>query len=56
MGVYIELWEASELARIPKVMSFGKHKGVEIKDVPPDYKRWLKSQPDVDPYLLKALE
>jgi exodeoxyribonuclease X len=50
-----EIWEISETARIPTVMTFGKHKGTPIKDVPSDYKRWLLNQPDVDPYLVKAL-
>jgi len=49
------LWLLSEDARVPDVMSFGKHKGMAIKDVPADYKRWLLGQPDVDPYLRKAL-
>jgi exodeoxyribonuclease X len=51
-----KLWDLSEKARIPTTMPWGKHKGLEIKDVPSDYKRWLRNQPDVDPYLLKALE
>ncbi len=50
-----ELWLASEKARIPTVMTFGKHKGMAIKDVPSDYKGWLLRQPDVDPYLVKAI-
>lgn len=50
-----EIWLASEKARIPTVMTFGKHKGMAIKDVPSDYKAWLLRQPDVDPYLVKAL-
>lgn len=50
-----EVWKASEAARIPSVMPFGKHKGMAIKDVPADYKRWLLGQADVDPYLRKAL-
>lgn len=49
-----EVWNFSELARIPTVMTFGKHKGVAIKDVPGDYKRWLLGQADLDPYLIKA--
>lgn len=49
------IWLASEKARIPTVMTFGKHKGMAIKDVPSDYKSWLLRQPDVDPYLVKAL-
>lgn len=50
------LWELSESARIPEIMPFGKHKGEKIANVPPDYKRWLLSQSDVDPYLVKALQ
>ena len=50
------IWKFSEEARIPKTMPFGKHKGMPIKDVPQDYKEWLKGQPDIDEYLLKALE
>ncbi len=50
------LWHRSEIARIPTVMPFGKHKGVQIKDIPSDYKRWLLGQPDIDQYLIKALK
>lgn len=49
------LWAESERARVPTVMPFGKHKGVPIKQVPADYRRWLANQQDVDEYLLKAL-
>jgi exodeoxyribonuclease X len=49
------LWRTSELARIPTVMTFGKHKGAVIKDIPGDYKQWLLKQPDIDQYLEKAL-
>jgi len=49
------LWLASEAARIPKVMPFGKHRGIKITDLPSDYKQWMLRQPDVDPYLVKAL-
>lgn len=49
------LWQASEAARVPAVMPYGKHKGLELAKVPADYKRWLLGQPDVDPYLRKAL-
>lgn len=52
---WMELWELSEKARIPTKMAFGKHKGMLIKDLPSDYVRWLERQPDMDPYLLKAL-
>ncbi|MDV6347516.1 DUF3820 family protein [Nitrosomonas sp. Is35] len=49
------LWKHSEIARIPTVMPFGKHKGTPIKDIPADYKRWLLNQPDIDHYLMKAI-
>jgi exodeoxyribonuclease X len=49
------LWITSEITRIPTVMSFGKHKGTAIKNIPPDYKSWLLKQTDVDQYLVKAL-
>jgi exodeoxyribonuclease X len=49
------VWRLSEKARIPKVMTFGKHKGAAISEVPADYKRWLLRQPDTDVYLAKAL-
>ncbi len=50
-----ELWQQCEVARIPEIMTFGKHKGMRIADVPADYKSWLLRQPDIDPYLTKAL-
>lgn len=50
------LWQYSEAARLPKVMAFGKYKGLLIKDIPSDYRAWLLRQPDVDPYLVKALQ
>ncbi|WP_417459040.1 3'-5' exonuclease [Kordiimonas sp.] len=50
-----ELWQASEAARIPDVMPFGKHKGEPIAMVPQSYKDWLLGQSDVDEYLRKAL-
>jgi exodeoxyribonuclease X len=51
-GSWEGIWRRSELARIPIVMTFGKHKGVPIKDVPADYKRWLLGQPELDPYFI----
>lgn len=50
-----QLWQASEVARVPTTMPYGKHKGLPIAKVPADYKRWLLGQPDVDPYLVQAL-
>jgi exodeoxyribonuclease X len=50
------LWLASEDARLPRTMPFGKHKGLPIREVPADYRRWLLGQSDVDPYLRRALQ
>lgn len=52
---WANVYELSEKARVPTVMTFGKHKGMLVKNVPADYKQWLRRQSDVDPYLLKAL-
>lgn len=51
-----ELFEASEDARIPRTINFGKHRGSKIIDLPSDYVSWLLRQEDLDPYLKKALE
>lgn len=55
----IKGWKAlhayCEQARIPTIFSFGKHKGQPIATVPRDYKNWLLKQPDLDPYMEKAL-
>lgn len=49
-----ELWEISEIAKVPELMPFGKHKGLPIKGVPRDYWDWYLAQDDVDPYLVRA--
>ncbi|MGI4815879.1 MAG: exonuclease domain-containing protein [Janthinobacterium lividum] len=49
-----EVYQFSERARIPTHMSFGKHVGKPVADVPYDYRAWYARQPDPDPYLLKA--
>jgi exodeoxyribonuclease X len=51
-----DLYIASEAARIPSHMTFGKHKGVPITEIPRDYKTWLLNQDNIDSYLRKALE
>jgi exodeoxyribonuclease X len=48
------LWELSEQSRVPTVMMFGKHKGMPIAQVPPDYKAWYLRQAVVDPYVARA--
>lgn len=50
------LYKFSEIARVPKVVSFGKHKGTTISDLPLDYAQWLIKQPDLDKYLEIALQ
>ena len=50
------LFEASEAARIPEIIPFGKHKGTRIKDLPGDYVAWLLRQDDLNPYVKIALE
>ena len=49
-----DVYQFSENARVPTHMSFGKHAGRPIADVPYDYRAWYARQPDPDPYLLKA--
>lgn len=49
------IWSLSEAARIPTKMTFGKHKGMQIDQLPFSYKQWLLGQADLDPYLFKAL-
>lgn len=51
-----ELWSISEDARIPTVIGFGKHRGAKFSDLPADYRRWLLNQPDLDPFVRKALQ
>ncbi|WP_110993100.1 3'-5' exonuclease [Pseudomonas sichuanensis] len=51
-----ELWIISEDARIPTVIGFGKYRGAKFSDLPADYRRWLLNQPDLDPFVRKALQ
>ena len=51
-----ELYEMSEAARIPDKITFGKHDGTLIKDLPRDYVSWLLRQDWLDPYLRIALQ
>lgn len=50
------LYIMSETARIPKYITFGKHKGTAVKDLDPSYVTWLLRQDGLDPYLVKALK
>ena len=50
------LFEISEMCRTPTAMPFGKHKGVALAELEPDYIEWLLTiAVDVDRYLLKAV-
>lgn len=51
-----DLWGASEEARIPEIIAFGKHKGDHMRDVPRSYKQWLLRQDDLDPYVRLSIE
>lgn len=51
-----DIWRLAEAARVPKVMSFGKHQGKPIKDVPRDYADWYRRQGTPDPYLIQAFK
>lgn len=48
------LWKFSEEARIPKIMTFGKHKGKTIAEVDNSYAAWYARQENPDGYLIKA--
>jgi len=51
-----QLYAASEDARIPTKMPFGKHKGEPIADVPRNYVLWYRRQENPDPFLLEAFK
>lgn len=48
------IWMFSEDCRIPRIMTFGKHKGLPIGKVPLSYIKWYTGTPDQDPYLVEA--
>lgn len=48
------MWRASEEARIPRVFTFGKFKGMPIKAADRGYANWYRRQADPDPYVLEA--
>lgn len=50
-----ELWQRSEIARIPTKMPWGKHRDMPIKDLPRDYVAWCLRLPDLDKYMREAL-
>ncbi len=48
------MYELSEEARVPKVMTFGKFRDMPISAVDRGYANWYRRQPDPDPYVLEA--
>ena len=50
-----DIWKKSK-NWIPTKMMYGKHKGSLIKDLPEDYKIWLKSNNNSNRELMKALK
>ncbi|NHC63147.1 putative quorum-sensing-regulated virulence factor [Paenalcaligenes suwonensis] len=56
ISTWEELWRYSEQARVPSIMPFGKHRGMPIADLPPDYKAWLLRQDSLDPYVKMAVQ
>jgi len=51
-----DMWIESERCRIPDKISFGKHAGANIIDLPDDYKAWIMRQADMDKYLKQAVK
>lgn len=49
-----QIWAASEDARIPSIMPFGKFRGEPIHAVDNGYRSWYHKQADTDPYILMA--
>ena len=54
-NTFEEMWVESERCRIPDTISFGKHVGSRIEDLPLDYRQWILRQPDMDQYLKIAV-
>lgn len=50
-----DLYGFSEECRIPKIMTFGKFKGMPVSAVDRGWANWYQRQEDTDPYLLTAL-
>jgi exodeoxyribonuclease X len=51
-----QLYELSEIARVPVVWPFGKHVGIRFDQTPRGYLKWAReNMKDADPYLMKAI-
>lgn len=49
-----QVWRLSEDCRIPKRITFGKHAGELIENVPYSYVKWYRGTDNQDPYLVEA--
>jgi exodeoxyribonuclease X len=52
----VQIHAMSEAECIPTRISFGKHKGSLLSDLPLDYVAWLLRQSNIDPSLRKGLK
>lgn len=50
-----DIYQVCLEARIPKVMAFGKFKGLEVQDVEPSWAEWYAKQDNADKWVLTAL-
>ena len=55
-NTFEEMWAESERCRIPDTITFGKHAGSRIENLPMDYRQWILRQPDMDKYLKLAVK
>lgn len=57
ISTWEQLYLFSEDARIPRIFTFGKHKGADINDIAqrdPGYLLWVARQTDMDAYVKEA--
>jgi len=52
----VELHDITKGPNLLKTIGFGKHRGIEFKDIPIDYMRWLRGQPKLEPDLKFTLD
>lgn len=50
------IWMRGDAGSPDQKISFGKHKGSKLKNLPSDYVKWLLTQDDIDPDLREGLE
>lgn len=50
-----DIYQVCMEARVPKIMTFGKFKGLEVQDVEPKWAEWYAGQENADKWVLTAL-